>query len=87
MFAQKNDFFKMFDEDGDGLVSFSEYLMIVTFLAIPLEVSRSPYIQPLPCSRPKHFPQWRTADRWACKPTLEIRYIKVLLEAMDIAWC
>jgi Ca2+-binding EF-hand superfamily protein len=34
---QNNDFFKMFDEDGDGLISFSEYLMIVTFLAIPLE--------------------------------------------------
>ncbi|EIE18603.1 hypothetical protein COCSUDRAFT_20509, partial [Coccomyxa subellipsoidea C-169] len=32
-----HDFFKQFDTDGDGYISFTEYLMIVTFLAIPLE--------------------------------------------------
>ncbi|BDA50970.1 Calcium uptake protein 1, mitochondrial [Coccomyxa sp. Obi] len=34
---KSSDFFKQFDADGDGYISFSEYLMIVTFLAIPLE--------------------------------------------------
>lgn len=40
--TQSSDFFKQFDTDGDGYISFSEYLMIVTFLAIPLEASRIP---------------------------------------------
>ena len=35
---QDSDFFKLFDVDGDGLVSFYEYLMLVTFLSIPPEV-------------------------------------------------
>ena len=35
---QERDFFKLFDVDGDGLVSFYEYLMLVTFLSIPPEV-------------------------------------------------
>ena len=35
---QESDFFKLFDVDGDGLVSFYEYLMLVTFLSIPPEV-------------------------------------------------
>ncbi|EIE18304.1 putative calcium binding atopy-related autoantigen 1 [Coccomyxa subellipsoidea C-169] len=34
---KNSDFFKQFDTDGDGYISFTEYLMIVTFLAIPLE--------------------------------------------------
>lgn len=37
LLCQNSDFFKLFDTDGDGYISFSEYLMIVTFLAIPLE--------------------------------------------------
>lgn len=36
---KNSDFFKQFDTDGDGYISFSEYLLIVTFLAIPLEVT------------------------------------------------
>ena len=35
---QDSEFFKLFDVDGDGLVSFYEYLMLVTFLSIPPEV-------------------------------------------------
>ena len=35
---QESDFFQLFDVDGDGLVSFYEYLMLVTFLSIPPEV-------------------------------------------------
>ena len=38
---KNSDFFKQFDTDGDGYISFSEYLLIVTFLAIPLEVTFS----------------------------------------------
>lgn len=36
--VQESDFFQQFDTDGDGFISFREYLLIVTFLAIPLEV-------------------------------------------------
>ena len=36
--VQESDFFQQFDTDGDGFISFGEYLLIVTFLAIPLEV-------------------------------------------------
>lgn len=36
--AQGTDFFDQFDTDGDGYICFGEYLLIVTFLAIPLEV-------------------------------------------------
>lgn len=28
----------MFDVDGDGLISYSEYLLLITFLSIPVEV-------------------------------------------------
>ncbi|KAL3131679.1 hypothetical protein ABBQ38_007972 [Trebouxia sp. C0009 RCD-2024] len=30
-------FFQMFDVDGDGLISYSEYLLLITFLSIPVE--------------------------------------------------
>ena len=36
--VQDTDFFAQFDTDGDGYICFGEYLLIVTFLAIPLEV-------------------------------------------------
>lgn len=36
--AQSNFFMKHFDIDGDGLISFHEYLLIVTLLSIPLKV-------------------------------------------------
>ena len=29
----------MFDVDGDGLISYSEYLLLITFLSIPVEVT------------------------------------------------
>ncbi len=29
----------MFDVDGDGLISYTEYLLLITFLSIPVEVS------------------------------------------------
>ena len=36
---QNSKFFQMFDVDGDGLISYSEYLLLITFLSIPVEVS------------------------------------------------
>ena len=36
---QDSKFFQMFDVDGDGLISYSEYLLLITFLSIPVEVS------------------------------------------------
>ncbi|DBA98639.1 TPA: hypothetical protein ACH3X1_014425 [Trebouxia sp. C0004] len=30
-------FFQMFDVDGDGLISYTEYLLLITFLSIPVE--------------------------------------------------
>ena len=36
--VQGTDFFEQFDTDGDGYICFGEYLLIVTFLSIPLEV-------------------------------------------------
>lgn len=36
MQAEQDDFFKMFDTNGDGLISFSEYLLLLTFLSIPI---------------------------------------------------
>lgn len=33
----------MFDVDGDGLISYSEYLLLITFLSIPVEV-RAPEV-------------------------------------------
>ena len=41
--VQESDFFQQFDTDGDGFISFAEYLLIVTFLAIPLEVHSLAY--------------------------------------------
>ena len=35
---QGSDFFASFDTDGDGVISFSEYQLILMLLAIPLEV-------------------------------------------------
>ena len=35
---QDSKFFQMFDVDGDGLISYSEYLLLITFLSIPVEV-------------------------------------------------
>ena len=37
--VQDSKFFQMFDVDGDGLISYSEYLLLITFLSIPVEVS------------------------------------------------
>ena len=37
-----SDFFRLFDVDGDGLISYFEYLLIVTFLSIPPQASSSP---------------------------------------------
>ena len=39
MKLQDSNFFQMFDVDGDGLISYSEYLLLITFLSIPVEVS------------------------------------------------
>ena len=36
--AQVSDFFHLFDVDGDGLISYFEYLLIITFLSIPPQV-------------------------------------------------
>lgn len=36
---QDSKFFQMFDVDGDGLISYTEYLLLITFLSIPVEVS------------------------------------------------
>lgn len=36
---QNSKFFQMFDVDGDGLISYSEYLLLITFLSIPVEVT------------------------------------------------
>ena len=36
--AQESDFFKSFDTDGDGVISFGEYQVILMLLALPLEV-------------------------------------------------
>lgn len=38
LILQSNFFMKHFDIDGDGLISFHEYLLIVTLLSIPLKV-------------------------------------------------
>ena len=38
--VQDSKFFQMFDVDGDGLISYTEYLLLITFLSIPVEVSR-----------------------------------------------
>lgn len=38
MTAQESDFFKSFDTDGDGVISFGEYQVILMLLALPLEV-------------------------------------------------
>ena len=35
---QDSKFFQMFDVDGDGLISYPEYLLLITFLSIPVEV-------------------------------------------------
>ena len=35
---QESDFFKSFDTDGDGVISFGEYQVILMLLALPLEV-------------------------------------------------
>jgi hypothetical protein len=37
-FVQSNFFMNHFDIDGDGLINFHEYLLIVTLLSIPLKV-------------------------------------------------
>ena len=34
-FCPDSDFFKLFDTDGDGLISFQEYLFFVTLLSLP----------------------------------------------------
>ena len=39
VYVQNSKFFQMFDVDGDGLISYSEYLLLITFLSIPVEVS------------------------------------------------
>ena len=36
-FLKGSDFFASFDTDGDGVISFSEYQLILMLLAIPLE--------------------------------------------------
>jgi len=39
--VQDSKFFQMFDVDGDGLISYTEYLLLITFLSIPVEVSNA----------------------------------------------
>ena len=39
--VQDSKFFQMFDVDGDGLISYTEYLLLITFLSIPVEVGNA----------------------------------------------
>ena len=43
--VQGSDFFASFDTDGDGVISFSEYQLVLMLLAIPLEVLPPPPAQ------------------------------------------
>ena len=38
LLLQDSNFFQMFDVDNDGLISYTEYLLLITFLSIPVEV-------------------------------------------------
>ena len=42
---QESDFFKKLDSDGDGLLSFQEYMLIITLLSIPDHVCTPPTCQ------------------------------------------
>ena len=44
--VQDSKFFQMFDVDGDGLISYTEYLLLITFLSIPVEVSNADCMLP-----------------------------------------
>lgn len=35
---QESNFFKSLDSDGDGLLSFQEYMLVITLLSIPEQV-------------------------------------------------
>lgn len=67
----------MFDVDGDGLISYTEYLLLITFLSIPVEVGHCWFTGPRFSFTTIQRNEWMYARLLAC---LLVAYWQDLLQ-------